>query len=111
MNDVEEQTNEYLLDLYADPPLGAGPPTTVVDTPLPDSSSEVTTMRPDITKVQIIALVQAVIGLLTAFGLELTQEQRDAIIDLVGQLGIALILADAGLRAARNISDRPSIKP
>lgn len=68
-------------------------------------------MRPDVTKVQIIALVQAVIGLLTAFGLDLTQEQRSAILDLCGQLGVALILADAGLRGVRNLSDRNSIKP
>jgi hypothetical protein len=68
-------------------------------------------MRPDVTKVQIIALVGAVLSLLSAFGLDLTQAQRDAILDLAGQLGVALILADAGLRAARNLSDRPRINP
>lgn len=68
-------------------------------------------MRPDVTKVQIIALVQAVIGLLIAFGADITQSQRDAILELSGQLGVALILADAGLRGMRNLSDRPSIKP
>ena len=67
-------------------------------------------MRPDVTKVQIIALVQAVIGLAAAFGFELNQEQRDAIVETVKQLGTVLILADAGLRIGRNLSERTSIK-
>ena len=68
-------------------------------------------MRPDVTKAQLIALVQAVLGVAAAFGMDLSDEQRDAILQLVGQLGVALILADAGLRGARNLSDRPSINP
>lgn len=68
-------------------------------------------MRPDVTKVQVIALAQAILGLAAAFGLDITQEQRDAILDLVGELGVALIIADAGLRGLRNLSDRNPIKP
>ena len=99
-----------MLDAYADPPVGAGPPITVTDTP-PVHSPGGDTMRPDVTKVQIIALVQAVLALAAAFGLHISQDQRDAIIELAGQLGVALIIADAGLRGMRNLSDRSRINP
>jgi hypothetical protein len=98
-------------DPYVDPPIGTLPPAIVSVVPKPNNLSEVTVMRPDVTKVQIIALVQAVIGLLAAFGLDLSKAQSEAILELTGQLGVALILADAALRGMRNLSDRPTIKP
>ena len=98
-------------DLYLDPVVGAGPPAIPVIAPEAHKKSNGgVAMRPDVTKAQIIALVGAVLSLLVSFGVDLTQPQRDAILDLAGQIGMALILADAGLRAARNLSDRPSIK-
>lgn len=103
-----------MSDLYADPPVGwvPDPSPTVKVVPLSATQSpEVIAMRPDVTKVQIIALVQAVIGCLAAFGMDLTQEQRDALLEVVKQLGTALILGDAALRIGRNMSDRSPIKP
>ncbi len=102
---------EPVTDLYLDPHVGAGPP--VINEVIPNAqqkSNGGVAMRPDVTKAQIIALVGSVLTLLVAFGVDLTQPQRDAILDLTGQIGMALILADAGLRAARNLSDRPTIK-
>lgn len=94
------------MDVYADPPVGAGPPATVSEVTTAELNHGGDRMRPDVTKVQIIALAQTVIGLLVAFGVEMTPDQQDAILELVGQLGVALILGDAGLRGMRNLSDR-----
>lgn len=91
---------------YLDPPVGAGPPTTLSSVPSVSNSSGGDRMRPDVTKVQVIALVQAILALLIAFGIDLSAAQTEAILTLSGQLGIALVLADAGLRGARNLSDR-----
>lgn len=98
-------------DPYLDPPVGAGPPTIVEPVPPAQLSSEVTSMRPDVTKAQIIALIVAVLGLASAFGLPLSKEQEDAIIDVAKTLSSVLIAGDAALRIGRNLSDRPSIKP
>ena len=57
---------------------------------------------PDITKAQVIALVQAVIALVVAFGIDLTDEQTTAIIGLAGALAIVLPLADAIIRNGRS---------
>lgn len=57
---------------------------------------------PDITKAQVIALVQAVLALVVAFGIDLTDDQTTAIIGLAGALAVVLPLADAIIRNGRS---------
>lgn len=56
---------------------------------------------PDLTTVQIIAIVQAAVGLLVAFGAPVSPQQSDAIIQLCTALAVALPLADAHVRNGR----------
>jgi len=56
---------------------------------------------PSVTTIQIVAVVQASIGLLVAFGAPLTSEQSDAIIQVVTALCVALPLSDAVIRNGR----------
>lgn len=57
---------------------------------------------PDLTRAQLVALVQAVLGVAIAFGAPITEQQSVAIIALTGVLGSVLIGADAKIRVARN---------
>jgi hypothetical protein len=56
---------------------------------------------PDITTAQIVALVQAVIGTLVAFSVDITDAQSVAIIALVAVIGATLGLGDAQIRKGR----------
>lgn len=56
---------------------------------------------PDVTTGQIIALVQAVLGLVVAFGAPLSSDQSEAIIQVVTALAVALPLSDAVIRNGR----------
>lgn len=56
---------------------------------------------PDITKVQILAVVQWIAGFAAAFGLELSEEAQDAIVQVCTAGLIVLPLADAWLRSRR----------
>lgn len=56
---------------------------------------------PDITKAQAVAIVQALIALVVAFGLDVSPEARDAIVQLATVLAAVLPLADAGVRRKR----------
>lgn len=62
---------------------------------------ESVTETPDVTKADIIALVQAVLALLIAFGLDLTDVQVASIIGLSAVLAGAIPIADAHRRAGR----------
>lgn len=64
---------------------------------------------PDVTRAQLVAIVQAVLGVLIAFGAPITEQQSVAIIALAGVLGSVLIASDARIRVARN--DRLSRTP
>lgn len=57
---------------------------------------------PDITKAQIVALVQAVLATLVAFGVDLTKDQQEALMQLAGVLGGAIVVADAIIRNGRS---------
>lgn len=57
---------------------------------------------PDITKAQIVALVQACVALAIAFGINLSEPQQTAIIGLAGAIAIVLPLADAIIRNGRS---------
>lgn len=56
---------------------------------------------PDVTTVQVITLVQAVVGLLLAFGLDVSSELQAAIVQLVTAVAVVLPLADAFIRNGR----------
>lgn len=56
---------------------------------------------PDTTTIQVVTLVQAVIGLLVAFGAPVSDEQAGAIIQVVTALSVSLPLADAVIRNGR----------
>ena len=57
---------------------------------------------PDITKAQIIALVQAVLAVAVSFGVDLSDRQEAAILGLAGAIAIVLPLADAIIRNGRS---------
>jgi hypothetical protein len=57
---------------------------------------------PDITKAQFVALVQAVLAVCVAFGADVTKDQQDALMQLAGVLGGALVIADAIIRNGRS---------
>lgn len=57
---------------------------------------------PSLTAAQIVALVGAVLGVLVSFGVDVSTEQQQAIIVLVGLVASALVVSDAKLRASRN---------
>lgn len=56
---------------------------------------------PDHTRVQFAAVVQAVIAVLVAFGVDISDEQSVALLALSGILGSVLIAADAAIRRER----------
>jgi drug/metabolite transporter (DMT)-like permease len=57
---------------------------------------------PDITRAQVVAIAQAVIGVLVAFGAPISEEQSVALLALVAVLGGVLVHADGRIRKARN---------
>jgi hypothetical protein len=57
---------------------------------------------PDITKAQIIALVQAVLAVAVSFGVDLSDRQEAAILGLAGAIAVVLPLADAIIRNGRS---------
>lgn len=56
---------------------------------------------PDITKAQLIALVQAILAVVVAFGVNLSQAQQTALLGLAGAVAIVLPMADAIIRNGR----------
>ncbi len=56
---------------------------------------------PSVTPVQIVALVQQVLALLVAFGINVTEAQSIAIVALSGTVGAMLLFADARIRGKR----------
>lgn len=60
---------------------------------------------PDVTPAQIIALVGALIGVGAAFGFDLSQQQQDAILQLVSIVAGLLLAGDAVIRHGRATGD------
>lgn len=56
---------------------------------------------PDVTKAQVLALTQAALGVLVAFGAPITAAQSTAVIALVGAVAVVLIGGDAAIRRKR----------
>jgi len=56
---------------------------------------------PDITKADVLAIIQAVVALVVAFGLDLTDIQVGSIIALSSALAVTLPLADSNRRKGR----------
>ncbi len=56
---------------------------------------------PDITPAQVLAVVGAVIGVLVAAGLPLSQSLQDSIIQLVTVIAPILLVSDAVVRHGR----------
>lgn len=56
---------------------------------------------PDHTKIQVVAVIQAVIAVAIAFGVPISDEQSVALLALAGVLGTVLISADAAIRRER----------
>ena len=57
---------------------------------------------PDVTRAQIVALVQATIAVFVAFGAHVTEAQSVALLTLAAVIGAVLVHGDAGIRRARN---------
>lgn len=57
---------------------------------------------PDVTPAQIVALVGAIIAVAVAFGAPISDDQRDAILQLVGIVAPALVIGDAVIRNGRS---------
>lgn len=58
--------------------------------------------QPDITLTQIIATVLAAIGLAVAFGLHITKDQQDHLVNFITVGYPGAMIADAWLRGKRN---------
>ena len=56
---------------------------------------------PDITPAQIVAIVGACIAVAGAFGFDVSQDQKDAILQLATVLSSALVVGDAVVRHGR----------
>lgn len=57
---------------------------------------------PDITTAQIVAIAQALLGAVAAFGAPVTDAQSVALIALVAVIATVLMHADKGIRKSRN---------
>jgi hypothetical protein len=57
---------------------------------------------PDITPIQVVAVVGSVIAILVAYGVNLSTAQQDSIMDLVKIVAPLLVVGDAAVRGARN---------
>lgn len=57
--------------------------------------------KPDITPAQVVALVQAVLALIVAYGIDVPKDAQDAIVQLATILGGLLIAGDAVVRNGR----------
>lgn len=62
--------------------------------------------KPDITAAQILAVVGSLLAFCAAFGLDLSKEQSEAIMDLAKQLSALLIGSDLLLRTVRNLTKK-----
>ena len=56
---------------------------------------------PDHTRLQVVAVAQAVIAAVVAFGVPITNQQSIALVALAGVIGAALVTADASIRRER----------
>ena len=56
---------------------------------------------PDITAAQVVAIVQAILGVAAAFALPISDAQSAALVALVGVVAAVLIPADAAIRRKR----------
>jgi|SRR5262245_18837118 len=68
---------------------------------------------PDHTRLQLVAVAQAVLAVVIAFGVPITDQQSIALIALAGVVATALVTADAAIRRerARNADKlRPQIQ-
>jgi hypothetical protein len=68
---------------------------------MPDPTDSPRIQTPDTTKIQIVAIAQAIIAVAIAFGAPISDKQSVALIALAGTLGTVLIGADAAIRRAR----------
>lgn len=57
---------------------------------------------PDITRLQVVAIVQAILAVLVSFGIDLTDRQETALLGLAGALAVVLPLSDAIIRNGRS---------
>lgn len=55
----------------------------------------------DVTRADVLAIIQAVVAVIVAFGLDLSEIQQASILGLASALAIALPLADAKRRNGR----------
>ncbi len=56
---------------------------------------------PDHTRLQLVAVAQAVLAAVVAFGVPITDQQSIALVALAGVIGTALVTADAAIRRER----------
>ena len=56
---------------------------------------------PDHTRIQIVAVAQAIIAVAVAFGVPISDKQSLALVALAGVIGAALVAADASIRRER----------
>jgi hypothetical protein len=59
---------------------------------------------PDVTRVQQIALGQAIVAVLAVFGFDLDADTTTLVLALAGAIGVALPVSDAAIRRARAAS-------
>ncbi len=57
---------------------------------------------PDITPAQVVAALGSLLSVLVSFGVDLTQEQRDSLLDLTGIVAAFILGSDALIRFGRS---------
>lgn len=62
---------------------------------------------PDITPAQVVAALGSILSVLVSFGVDLTAEQRDSLLDLTGILAAFLLGSDALIRFGRSRAPTP----
>lgn len=56
---------------------------------------------PDVTPVQVVAVVGAVLAVAASFGFDISQDSKDSIMQLVSVLAATLLVGDAAIRHGR----------
>jgi hypothetical protein len=66
-----------------------------------DESHQREIQTPDTTRLQLVAVAQAVLAVAIAFGVPINEKQSIALVALAGVIGAALVTADAAIRRER----------
>lgn len=85
----------------ADEAMARGKPTALQFNPEHFVQGRTMFKTPDVTPVQAVAVVGAILAVAASFGFDLTQQQQDSIMQLVSIVAAVLLAGDAVIRHGR----------